>query len=129
MKAYFILLAILFAGRLFANGVVFLTVTHPVPLLRAVVELVCFGLCLWGCYGMAFRKRYLDQARWKIIYNLTLIVGVVTVVLAVYGSEFGIPGSTGDISLFHGGMILLPFLLFAVPVIIYSKDLEEGTIP
>lgn len=129
MKPYFILLAVLYVGRLLVDGLVLMTASHIVPLVRAITEVVCFGVCLWGCYGLAFQKQYLDQTKWKIIYQFTLLLGVATVVLAVYGKEFGIPGSPGGVSLFQGGMILLPFLLFAVPVIIYSKEMEEGKIP
>ncbi len=126
---YFILLIILYAGRVFAGGAVIFTTGHPLPLLRAAAEIIVLGLCLWGCYGLAFKKRYLEPVKWKIIYQFTLILGVATVVLTGYGQSFGMPGTPEGISLFHLFMILLPFLLFAVPVIIYAKELEEQKIP
>lgn len=126
MKTYFVLLAILYVGNLANSFVGLAFVAAPVMIAKIAADVALMSISLWGCYGMAFGKRYLSAAKWRIVYQATLALGVATVLLYANGEVVGLPPLEG-IGLLHAGMIFLPYVLFAVPIILYEKELKEKT--
>ncbi len=126
MKTYFVLLAILYFGTLANSFIGLAFVAAPVMIAKIAADVALMGVCLWGCYGMAFGKRYLSAPKWRMIYQATLALGVATVLLYANGEVVGLPPMQG-IGLLHAGMIFLPYVLSAIPIILYEKELKEQT--
>ncbi len=125
MKGYFFLLALLYAVTVFMS---LWSLTNPLHLLVALknaLDIALFSLCLTGCYGLAFKRRYLEPARWRITFQATLILGVFSVVLLGFGDRFGVPTPAGNPGLLELGLIFLPYLLFAIPAILYEHALRN----
>ncbi len=126
MKGYFFLLAILYLVTLLMN---IWSLTHHIPTLLAVknaLDIALFALCLLGAFGLAFRRSYWEPLRWRMVYQATLVLGVFSVMIMGFGERFGMPSPMGKPSLLQLGMLFLPYLLFALPVILYEHALRKG---
>lgn len=126
MKGYFVLLAVLYLVTLLMNV---WSLTHRIPTLLAVknaLDIALFALCLLGAYGLAFRRSYWEPLRWRMIYQATLVLGVFSVMIMGFGERFDMPTPYTDPSLLLLGMLFLPYLLFALPVILYEHALRKG---
>jgi hypothetical protein len=124
VKGYFYLLAVLFAASVLTRGISLFLVEDLLTQLRYMADIVLFGLCLKGCFGMAFGRTYHSPPVWRLIAHLTLALGGFTLVLGILGPDLGrSPHSPTDpISL---GFSVLPYVLFAIPAILYGHSLKH----
>lgn len=126
MIGYFVLLCILY---LVTVGTSLWALTQPLHSLFVVKDLgtiVLFSLCLRGCYGLVFKKTYWIPEKWRIVFQGTLVLGVFTVILYGYGENLGVPSPAGAPTLIDLGLMYLPYLLFAIPVILYENTLKKS---
>ncbi len=125
MKTYFVLLCVLYVS-VAANAVMSFLLGAPAALTgKAVLDLAAMGFCLYGTYGLAFGKRYFAAFVWRIAYQAVLLLGALTVIMYINGEATGAAPAQG-LGLLHMTMMFLPFLLFAVPPILYANKLKES---
>ena len=126
MKVYFYMATILYLGMIFRDGRELAVIPKPVLWEYAKVagDVLILGACVLACYGLAFKKKYLDVAKWRMMYPLTILLGLFTGALLAMPEKFGIlyrePSGLLDIA-----MRFLPYILFAVPVILYQHELTR----
>jgi len=126
MKVYFVLLCVLYLATLVMSVWSLTNPLHLLVALKNALDIALFFLCLVGCFGLAFRREYLEPTRWRLTYQATLTLGVFSVVLMGFGGRFGVPMPVGDPSLVELGLLYLPYLLFAIPVVLYEQALRKG---
>ena len=126
MKGYFFLLALLYIATMVMN---IWSLTHSIPMLMALknaLDIVLFSLCLFGAYGLGFKREYWVPARWRMTYQATLALGVFSVILMGFGERFGMPTPYTEPGIIQLVLMYLPYLLFALPVILYDNTLRKG---
>jgi hypothetical protein len=121
VKGYFILLAILFVATALVRAMSLAVAFDPVRLIQGMAEIGLFGLCLAGCHGLAFDRRYSTSQAWRLVGHLTLVVGGLSVFFRYRGEGDGMPST----DLYSLGLAFLPYLLFAIPAILYGHSLRE----
>lgn len=125
MKGYFILLCILYLASVVISIWSLTNPLHILVALKNALDIAMFTLCIMGAYGLAFKRKLWDPVRWRMIFQGTLILGVFSVVLIGYGERFGVPSPAGAPSLLQLGLVFLPYLLFAIPVVLYERALKN----
>ncbi|MFW5721939.1 MAG: hypothetical protein ACOCWT_01445 [Desulfohalobiaceae bacterium] len=125
MKGYFFLLCILCAGMLFKSVWGLFIQIHPLVTLSQLGDIILIPLCTVACYGLAFKKVIWDLPKWTLVRILTLALGVYSVIVYGFGERYGIP-TIGDPGLMTVALIFLPYLLSAIPVILYESALKKG---
>ncbi len=125
MKPYFVLLIVLYLSTL-ANAAIGIAVfPSALALVKNLGDIVVFGLCLRTAYDHAFGRTWLNAARCRLLYRGVFALGVYAVILAATGTRYGPPGMFGK-GLLHVIMVFVPYLLFAIPVVLQEKRLKEG---
>ena len=128
MKPYFFLLAVLLLTNTFLRAWQ-VTVGIPAPLaVSYLADVVCFGLCLWCSWGLSFDKKPLTRPQARLIYYATMIAGIASVLLRVWGPHLGVP-AVGGAGLIDVALWALSYILFAVPAVLYDQWLKTGIKP
>ena len=118
MKTYFVLLAVLFLSSTLTRALQLLTVTESLFAFKILADIALFALCLLGCYGLAFGRRFFSVAFWAWPGRLTLILGGAHVLLVLSSlDESASPFWPIDL-----GMAVLIYILFAIPAILYANE-------
>jgi len=127
MKLYFLLLSVLFLTRVVVSVWVLLSLPHYLVFLNHAADIVLFALCLAGCLDLAFKKRLVNfsQDKWRLTYQATLVLGAGSVLLTNYGHSLGVPSPAGSPGILTLGLIFLPYVLFAIPVIVHTHELKK----
>jgi hypothetical protein len=128
MKVYVILLGILYALRMLVSVWALSHVPHYLFMLQHLADIVLFSLCMAGSVAHAYGKHVirLERGTWKLVSRLTLVLGAFTVLLYVKGDViFGIPAPAAGGGIFQVAMIFLPYVLFAIPVIVYEHQMGQ----
>ena len=130
MKLYFILMCVLYLATMLPSGVLLMHADqiHWLRILKSVGDLVLFALCLRGAFGLAWNRVYARQGVWNNVGAATLVLGGFSVMLFGYGEIFGVPTPAGKPSLISLGLVFLPYVLFAAPVVIYEYKMKKGEI-
>jgi len=124
MKTYFVLLCVLYLS-VAANAVMGMLIGAPAAMTgKAAVDLAALGFCLYGAYGLAFGRRFFAAFVWRIAYQAVLLLGALSVLMVINGWDSGAEPAKG-LGLLHMVMMFLPYLLFAVPPILYANKLKE----
>lgn len=126
MKVYFVLLCLLYLATLAMSLWSLTNPLHVLVALKNALDVALFSICLVGCFGLAFRRVYLEPTRWRVTYQATFTLGVFSVMLMGFGGRFGVPMPVGDPSLIELGLLYLPYLLFGIPVVLYERALRKG---
>ena len=127
MKFYAILLAVLWLLRTTISLWAMLTGQHPLLMLNHALDLVALTLALAGAVQMGFGKVLLPRftaAHWRMVSRGTLLLGALSTLLYTHGDAVGVPSSAGP-GLMNVALIFLPYLLFAIPVIILEHELRK----
>jgi hypothetical protein len=124
VKGYFYLLAVLFAASAVVRMLSLAMIDDALTQLRYVADVILFGICLAGCFGLAYGRRYFSAQAWRLIAHLTLALGAVTIVLRVSGPNFGLPAQA-PADPFSLALSFLPYILFAIPAILYGHSLKQ----
>jgi len=124
MKLYTILLGLLWLSVTLRDLWSVAFATHPLFVLRAIGTAVLFTLCLAGCLELAWRRRLVrfSSVQWRMTYQATMAMGVFTVLLRHFGYLLGIADGQSAATLTAIGMDVLPFVLFAIPVILLEHE-------
>ena len=136
MKVYFILLSFLYLMRMFISirsilggllGWSLFSFPNYLYILNHLADMVVFSLCLAGCLDLAFKKRLLNFSpdKWRRTYQATLMVGILNVLLYCYGDRFGAPALIRNPGIFTVIKFFLPYVLFAIPVIVHEHELKK----
>jgi len=127
MKLYFIILSVLYLSRIIVSVWVMLNPPHYLIFLNHAADMVLFTLCLAGCLDLAFKKRLVNFStdKWRLTYQATLVLGACTVLLMCYGDKVGVPSPVGNPGFLTIGLIYLPYVLFAIPVIVHEHELKK----
>ena len=120
MKAYSVLLAVLWVVTVFTDIWGLAYARHVLFVIKGVGTPVLFTLGLAGCVELAWGRRLVrfDAVRWRMAYQATLIMGGFYVMLKNYGDLLGVPTFAGEAGLMQLGLDFLPYLLFAIPLIL-----------
>ncbi len=112
------MLTILFLSSTGTRGLQLLTVTDTLFAIKVLMDIMLFALCLLGCYGLAFGRRFFPTAFWAWPGRLTLILagGHVLLVLSSLREDAS-PYWPIDL-----GMAVLIYVLFAIPAILYANE-------
>ncbi len=128
MKPYFVLLSVLFASNTFLRAwQLWMGVPDPVAVSYAA-DVVCFALCLRVSHALAFDRQPLTRPQSRLIYFATMIAGIVSILLRVWGPQMGVP-AVGGAGLIDVGLWGLSYVLFAVPAVLYDQWLKTGVKP
>ncbi|MDY7001164.1 MAG: hypothetical protein SVS15_05205 [Thermodesulfobacteriota bacterium] len=127
MKLYFIILSVLFLTRVLLSVWFLLSLPHYLVFLNHVGDIVLFTLCWAGALDLAFKKRLLNFSpdKWRLTYQATLVLGAGSVLLTKYGADLGVPSPAGSPGILTLGLIFLPYVLFAIPVIVHEHELKK----
>lgn len=106
---------------------VMLSLPHYLVFLNHAADIVLFALCLTACLDLAFKKRLVNLSpdKWRLTYQATLVLGACSVLLTKYGDRLGVPSPAGSPDILTLGLIFLPYVLFAIPVIVYVYELKK----
>lgn len=126
MKGYFFLLAFLYLVQTLMNLLVLFNVGVPIKALLAFGNVVFFSLALLGSYALAFRKTFFRPGFWTLLMNGVLVWGGFTVMVYGYGEMFGLASPSGSPGILNLGLLFLPYLLFAIPVIVYQHERRKA---
>ncbi len=124
MKGYAILLGVLFVSSL-ATRLMTVSVSHE-PLARALAgaDIVAFGLCLVAAVEMAFHRRWLTSRfgaqGWRLVSRGALVLGAFAVASSAMSRPMSAPG------LLQLGLMLVPYVVFAIPVILFENELKAA---
>lgn len=128
MKPYFILLAVLLLSNTFLR-VWQLTIGIPAQLaVSYLADVACFALCLWAAFGLAFDRKPLTRPQARLIYYATMLAGIASVLLRVWGPHLGVP-AVGGTGLIDVALWALSYILFAIPAVLYDQWLKTGIKP
>ncbi|MFW5836358.1 MAG: hypothetical protein ACOCVM_00015 [Desulfovibrionaceae bacterium] len=119
MKAYVVILCVLYLTTLVNRALLLITSPPPVLAATAVVDVVVLGLALWASLCLAFNKRFFAEDNLRLLYQATLLVGVVGVAARVSAAGGMTQVSFGVMGVF---LSFLTYVLFAVPVIIFDRE-------
>ncbi|WP_461209716.1 hypothetical protein [Desulfocurvus sp. DL9XJH121] len=124
MKGYSLLLAVLWAVTVFRDIWSLAYAQHVFFAVRAVGATVLFTLCLAGALelGWGLRLARLRPSQWRLAYLGCLGLGALHVLAGVHGELLGLPAPEAGPSLLRMGLNFLPYLLFAIPVIILEHE-------
>lgn len=127
MKAYSVLLGVLWLVTTFTDIWSLAYVRHVAFAVKGVGTPVLFTLCLAANVELAWRRRIVkfDTLRWRMTYQATLLMGGFYVILKNYGELLGVPTFSGDAGLLQLGLDFLPYLLFAIPVILLEYERKK----
>jgi len=128
MKPFFILLAVLYLPSVVNAGIGILAFPQALALVKNLGDVVVLALCLRTAYDQAFGRTWLDAAKCRLLYQATFALGIYAVILAATDTPYGPPGLFGP-GLVHAAMVFIPYLLFAIPVVLQEKRLKEGIGP
>ena len=130
MKPYSILLVVLWAVTTFTDIWSLAYAPHILFAIKSVGTPVLFTLCMAGCVQLAWDRRLVrfSAGQWRTTYQATLAMGGFYVVLKNFGDVLGVPTFAGDAGLLQLGLDFLPYLLFAVPVILLKHELKKSQI-
>jgi len=127
MKGYVILLGALYLSTLAVSAMALRGPAVGLVPVKAVLDVVLFGLCLWGGISYAFGRRLrLDAGKWRLISRITLAAGAFFTLGMVWGRSLGIPTPHSSPGLITAAMTLLPYVLFAVPAILYANAMDKN---
>ncbi len=125
MKLFAILLGFLWLSHMSLDVMLVVSMPHPFLMVVGVANVVLLSLCLAGAVELGFRKRIVRLSRkgWRITFNCTFVLGGFYVLLKNYGELLGMPGfAGGDAGLFQAALDFLPYVLFALPVVILEHE-------
>lgn len=128
MKVYVVLLAILYVLHISINIWALTTLPHYLFAIQHLADLVLLTLCMAGGIAHSFGKVLvrLERGSWRMVSRLTLVLGAFTVLLYVKGDEvFGVPAPASGGGIMQVALIFLPYVLFAIPVIVYEHELGK----
>lgn len=125
MKGYFFLLSVLYLAFLALAVWGLTTFLHMYITLKLLADIVLPGLCVWACYGLAFKKVYMGPIAWRMVYNLTFILGVFAVLLRGWPDKLGVPSPVGAPHVLDLALTFLPYILFAIPAVLYDHELKQ----
>ncbi|BBD09713.1 hypothetical protein [Desulfovibrio ferrophilus] len=127
MKPYSILLAVLWLTTSFTDLWSLAYASHPLFVLKSIGTVVLFTLCLMGCLQLAWGRIFIRFApgQWRMTYQGTLTMGAFYVLLKNFGDVLGVATMAGDTSIFQIGLDFLPYLLFAIPIIVLEHELNK----
>jgi len=122
------LLGLLWLARVALDVLLAATLPHPFLLLICVGDVILFTLCLAGCIELGFGKRVvrLSRSQWRIVFNATLVLGGFYVMIKNYGELLNMPSLSGEGGLLQILLDFLPYLLFAVPVILLEHERKKA---
>lgn len=125
MKLYVVLLGFLYVLQMVLSGWSLLAGVNYLYALGHLGNFVLFSLCLAGAIAQAYGKTLVKLPRtgWWWVGRLTLVLGAYTTVLYTRGDVFGLPSPPSGFM--HAALIFLPYVLFAVPVIVYEHELGK----
>ncbi|MBU1003882.1 MAG: hypothetical protein KKE73_15330 [Proteobacteria bacterium] len=128
MKPYSILLLVLWLTTSFTDLWSLAYASHHLFVIKSIATVVLFTLCLAGCIQLAWGKTLLRFApgQWRMVYQATLAIGAFYVMLKNFGDLMGVATMSGPINIFQIGLDFLPYLLFAIPVIVLEHELNKG---
>jgi hypothetical protein len=131
MKVYTVLLAILYALRMFISLWALTTLPHWLFALNHLADIALFTLCVAAAVEFGFGKRLvrLPLDTWRLVGRLTLVLGAFSTLLYTNGQIFGAPAPAAGGGILQVAMIFLPYVLFAIPVIVYEHKLRQGESP
>ncbi|THB67061.1 MAG: hypothetical protein D6E12_09380 [Desulfovibrio sp.] len=129
MKGYFYLLCVLYVLHTGVNIFVAVVEPHGMYVMKALIDAVCFALCLVGSYGLAHRKPIWTTWTWRTIYQATLVMGGFFFIAQGFGDVLGIDHPAADAGPINLAMLLIKYLLFAIPVVIYEYAMRTGKWP
>lgn len=125
MKTYFVLLSFLFLSTTVTRGLLLFTVTDSLTAIKILADITLFAMCLLGCYGLAFGRRYFSAAFWEWPGRLTLVLASAHVLLKLLSLD----ENASPFWLLDLGMAVLIYVLFATPAILYSNDWKTASDP
>lgn len=128
MKPYAVLLGILWAVSLFWAFMLATSAPHPYLVMKSLGDIVLLSLCLAGCIELAFGKCVVKFTRshWRMVFNGTLILGAMHVMLKNFGEAMGVPSFVGEGGILQILLDFLPYVLFAIPVIILEHERKKA---
>lgn len=127
MKGFAYLLGLLFATNTFTRVI---GILHGVPALVAVLfvaDVIAFAVCLTANWGIAHGREWFSVPKLKLLYFLTIGLGILSVVVRGWGEVFGIPSVGG--SILDLGLWFLSYLLFAAPLAVHADRLSKKAPP
>ena len=129
MKIYFALLSLLFASsaatriaQLMRPGGPF---ADPYHIIKYAADIVLFAAALYGAYLHGWGKREGSIVLWGWIKNLLLALGAFSVIAAGFPEALGVPGTPQRPGLLRLFLLFLPYILFAVPVVLLEKEMRD----
>ncbi len=128
MKFYAILLAVLWLTRMTVSLWALLTGQHPLLMLNHALDLIVLTLALAGAMQAGFGKILLPRftaQHWRLVSRGTLLLGALSTMLYTHGEAVGVPSSAGP-GLMNVALVFLPYLLFAIPVIVLEFELRKA---
>ena len=128
MKPYFILLAVLFTSNTLLRVWQLWLGVPPEVAVSYLADVACFALCLWAAFALAFDRQPLTRPQARLIYYATMVAGIVSVLLRVWGPQLGVP-AVGGVGLVDVGLWALSYVLFAIPAVLYDNWLKTGVKP
>lgn len=127
MKFYAVMLAVLWAMRMFISMWAMLQGQHPMLMLNHALDLVVLTLAMAGAVQLGFGKVFLPRfttGHWRMVSRGTLLLGALSALLYTHGEAVGVPPSAGA-GLMQVALIFLPYLLFAIPVTVLEHELRK----
>lgn len=127
MKPYSILLILLWLSTTFTELWSIAYATNVLFVLKSLGAVVLFTLCMAGCLQLAWNRRLVrfTTPQWRMTYQATLALGAFAVLLKNFGEVLGVAMEPVPTGLMQIGMDFLPYLLFAIPVIILEHELSR----
>lgn len=125
MKVYAILLCVLYLSRLVVSGFSLLHTPYPLRAAVNLAEILVFGACLAAAVGLGWKKRWRTPGFWGAVATASLILGGAAALVFGFGDLFGLP-QPGRPNLLQIGLLYLPYVLFAVPAVLYERELRGG---
>ena len=128
MKFYAILLALLWLLRMAVSLSALLFGQHPAFMLNHALDLVLLTMAMAGAIQVGFGKIWLPRLtpnHWRMVSRATLLLGALSTLLYTQGERLDIPTPAGP-GLMNVVMIFMPYLLFAIPVIVLEHNLRKA---
>lgn len=127
MKPYSILLALLWLVTTATDLWGLAYAQHPLFVIKGLGTVVLFTLSLAGCIQLAWGRALVRFApgQWRMVYQATLALGAFYVLLKNFGELLGVATMSGPTNIFQLGLDFLPYLLFAIPIIVLEHELNK----